>query len=254
MGDKVSAILFKLDACALGSTCHLVACDLQQSAVHRVRDGLLLHRRVDYHPLQVLGLDRIDGHCRVDGGLEQQLQPLFAQVTAKASDLCRVTWQPVFVVGHAAEELPHDVLAPAHHEFFVAEVETVLEVQQAGHQANRQLGSSGVAATHAHQDLRGAEHVTALENLTGAILPLKLHCHRRFDLLPGQACGQHRQGIVQIDHGVDAATEKVQRLHPRIPQKVSLPTTLLGRFSAQGLHQKPRIDAGWRGFAGPTMY
>ena len=98
-----------------------------------MRDGLLLHRGVHYHPLQILGLERIDRNSRLDRGLEQQFQAFFTQITAKASDLCRVARQPVFVVGHAAEELPHDVLAPAHHEFLVAEVEAVLEVQQAGH-------------------------------------------------------------------------------------------------------------------------
>ena len=72
---------------------------------------------------------------RLDGGLEQQLQAFLAQVAAKASDLRGIAWQAVLVVGHAAEELPDDVLAPAHHKFFVAEVETVFEVEQAGHQA-----------------------------------------------------------------------------------------------------------------------
>ena len=41
----------------------------------------------------------------------------------------------------------------------------------------------------------------------------------RFDLAPGQPTCQHRQGIAQIDHGVNAATEKVGCLHTQIPQK-----------------------------------
>lgn len=30
---------------------------------------------------------------------------------------------------------------------------------------------------------------------------------------------QHRQGVAQVDHGVNAATEKVDRLHLQIPPK-----------------------------------
>ena len=70
-----------------------------------------------------------------------------------------------------------------------------------------------------------------------AILPLEFRGDRRFNRFPRQSRCQHRQGIVQIDHGVDSATEKVQRLHPRIPQKVSLPITFLGGFRAQALHK-----------------
>ena len=59
----------------------------------------------------------------------------------------------------------------------------MFEVQQAGHQANRQLGTSGVAATRAHQGLRGAEQVLTFEDLACAMLSLKLcrHCRFYFD-------------------------------------------------------------------------
>jgi hypothetical protein len=117
-------------------------------------------------------------------GLEQLLQAFFAQVAPKSSDLRGVTRQPVFVVVHAAEELPEHVLAPAHHKFLVAEVEAVLEVQQAGHQSDRQLGAPGVADTRALQHLRGAEHVLAFEEFARAILALEFRRHRCFDLIP----------------------------------------------------------------------
>ena len=39
--------LLELDAGALGSADDFVARDLEQATVHRVRDGLLLHRGVD---------------------------------------------------------------------------------------------------------------------------------------------------------------------------------------------------------------
>ena len=99
-------------------------------------NGFFLHCRVHNHALQVFGLNGLNGHCRLDGGFEQQFQPFFSQVTAKACDLGGITGQAVLVVGHAAKKLPDDVLAPANHKFFVAEVKAVLEVEQAGHQAD----------------------------------------------------------------------------------------------------------------------
>ena len=94
-----------------------MACNLQQAVICGVGDGFFLH-------------------CRLDGGFEQQFQPFFSQVTAKASDLGGFAGQAVLVVGHAASVLPHDALAPAHHKLFVAEVKAVLEVEQTGHQAD----------------------------------------------------------------------------------------------------------------------
>ena len=143
--------LLECDARALGGADHFVACDLQQAAVHRVRDGFFLHRGVDDHALELSGLDGSDLDGRLDAGLEQLLQTFFTEVAPKSSDLRGVARQPMFVVGHAAEELPQHVLAPTRAQLFVAEIEAVLEVQRAGHQANRQLGPPRVAATGTHQ-------------------------------------------------------------------------------------------------------
>jgi hypothetical protein len=245
--------LLELNAGALGGADHLVASDLQKAAVHGVRDGLLLHRGVDDHPLQVFGLDGLDGHRRVDGGLEQMLQALFTEVAPKPSDLRGVARLAVFVVGHAAEELPQHVLAPAHDELFVAEVEAVLQVQQAGHQTDWELGATGVADARAYQHQRRAEHVVAFEHLAGALLALELGRHRRFDLIPRQPGRQHRQGIIEVDHRVDACAKEVGRLHPRIPQKSTPRITLPEGFGVPRLHKNTSFHAGWRGFAGPTM-
>ena len=184
-----------------------------------MRDGLLLDRGVDDHALQVFGPDRLDSHGRVDGGLEQVLQTFFAQVAPKPADLRGVAWQPVFVVSHAAKELPQHVLAPARGHLFVAEIEAVLQVKQAGHQADRQLGTPGIADTRALQHLLGAEHILAFEDLTRARLAIELRRQRCFDLIPWQPSRQHRQGVAQVDHRVDASAEKVGRFHPRFPQK-----------------------------------
>ena len=119
-------------------------------------NGFFLHRRVDYHPFQVLRLHGINGNGHIDGGFEQQLQTVFTEVPAKASDLAgiaggaRGAGQAEFKVGLPAEVLPQDVLAPAHNEFFVAEFEAAFEVQEAGHHANGELGTPGIGATGTH--------------------------------------------------------------------------------------------------------
>jgi acetyltransferase len=101
-----------------------------------VGDGLLLYRGVHDHTLELAGLNRFDLHRRLDGGLEQLLQTFLTHGTAESSNLGWITGQAWFVILHAAEKLPHHVLTPALHEFFVAEVEGVLQVLQAGHQTN----------------------------------------------------------------------------------------------------------------------
>jgi hypothetical protein len=70
---------------------------------------------------------RLDLNGRLDGGLEQLLDAVLAQQAAKAPDLRGVARQARLVVVHAAEELPLHVLGPAFDEFFVAQVEAVLE-------------------------------------------------------------------------------------------------------------------------------
>jgi hypothetical protein len=80
----------------------------------------------------------------------------------------------MLVVLHAAEELPDDVLAPALADLFVAEVEAVLEVQQAGHQPDRCLGPTGVAASGPQHSARRAEQIVAFDDRASAILMLEL--------------------------------------------------------------------------------
>jgi len=51
-------------------------------------------------------------------------------------------------------------------------------------------------------------------------------------------------GVVQIDHGANAAAEKVDRLHTQIPQKVSLPLTFFEGFGGHDLYKKVSVHAG----------
>ncbi len=185
-------------------------------------NGFFLDGGVNDDTFQVLRFDGFNGHCGVDGGFEQQLQAVFAKGFAEAANLCCIAGQAVLVVVHTAEVLPQDVFAPAHHQFFVAEVETVLEVQQADHQADRQLGSTGVAAPATDHDFTGAEHVFGFEDLTRAVLVVELGCNGCFDLAPGQPGGQHRQRVAGVDHGIDSAAEEVNGLHGRSLRKFLL--------------------------------
>ena len=74
-------------------------------------DSLLLNGGVHDHALQLDWLDGFDLQGGVDGGFEQLLQAFFAQRAAKAPDLGGITGRAGFVVRHASEILPKDVLA-----------------------------------------------------------------------------------------------------------------------------------------------
>jgi hypothetical protein len=86
------------------------------------------------------------------------------------------------------------------------------------------------------------------EDFNRAILVLELRRYRSFDLMPGQPSCQHRQGVVQVEHGVNAVVEKVNRLHLQIPE------VLFSKMFPEGIgahdsHKKASIHAGFRGFA-----
>jgi hypothetical protein len=158
----------------------------------------------------------------------------------------------MLVVGLAAEELPHEVLAPPAHQVFVAEVERVLEVQQAHHQADRQSRAPGGAGAGTDRALSRTEQVAGLDLLPRALPALELRRQRRLDGHPIQTRRQHGQRVVQVDHRVNAGAEKVVRLHARIPQKSTPHTTLFGGIGGPGLHEQLRIHAACRRIAGPT--
>jgi hypothetical protein len=124
-----------------------------------VRDGLVLHGGVHDQTFELGGFDRLHLHGRVDGGLEQLLQPFFAHGTTKATDLRGVAGQARFVVTHAAEELPHHVLGPTCDEFFVAEVEGVLQVLQADHQTDGQTVSACFAQSRTEFNFVRAQQI-----------------------------------------------------------------------------------------------
>ena len=215
-------------------------------------DGLLLHRGIHDHALQGLRLDGLHRHRGVDRGLEQLLQTFFAQVASKAADLCGVTGLSMLVVVHAAEELPQYVLAPPLAQLFVAQVEAVLEVEQAGHQANGRLRPPGIASACADQRHGGAQQVLVFDTASGTIFVLELRRQRSFDLGPGNARGKHRQRAAQVDHGVDAAAKEVRRVHRQIPQKSNSIGIELRGFDHRGMPCKASVHAGPGSFAGPT--
>ncbi|MDO8264609.1 MAG: hypothetical protein Q7T21_15495 [Gallionella sp.] len=60
--------------------------------------------------------------------------------------------------------------------------------------------------------------------------------------------------LAQAFYPVNAAAEKVTRVHLQIPQKSTLPITFLDGFGVHHVHKKSSVHAGWQGFAGPTRY
>lgn len=170
---------------ALGCSDHLVARDLQQARIHRVRNRFLLHRGVHDHSLELGRPNGFGGHRCVDGGFEQFLNAGLADGRAKASDLRGIAGQARLVEGHAAEVLPDHVLGPALHQFLSAELVGVLQIQQAGHQAQCKTGTArgGHAGSgHLHQR---PEQIVLSHSSTLAHLAGKVGRQRRLDLRPG---------------------------------------------------------------------
>ena len=126
-----------------------------------------LHSGVDDHALQLGRLDGLDVDGAVDGGLEQVLDSVLAQQTSKAADLGGVTRQARLVVGHAAEELPLDILGPALNEFLVTQVEAVLQVQQADHEPNRQARAACRADAASELAVEAAGQSSPITRLAG---------------------------------------------------------------------------------------
>jgi len=245
--------LFARDAGPLGSADHLVSGDLQQPAVHRVGDGLGLHGAVDDDALEIGGAHGPDVDRAFDGGLEQLLQAVLTQQAPKAADLGGVARQARLVVVIATEELPLHVLGPTLDQLFVAEVEAVLQVQQADHQAHWQAWAAGRADATAEFAVECASQIFADQTLSRLRLMGQLGCHRRLDRGPRQPCGQHRQRVLQIDHLVQARAKKVRRAHPQIPQKSGHRNIVLRGIDMQDSRRKASFHAGCSHIAGPTM-
>lgn len=130
--------------------------------------ALGLYGQIDDNALELGGLDGLDLHDAFDGGLEQFLQPFFAQQAAKAADLRGVAGQARLVVLHAAEVLPLHVLCPALDQFLVAQVHAVLEVYEADHQTHWQARASGGADAGAKLQLSLPQQVLADHPFGGA--------------------------------------------------------------------------------------
>ena len=122
-------------------------------------DGLLLHRGVHDDAFELALLDGADIDGGVDGGAEQFFQAGFAQGAAKASDLGRIARWARVKVFQVCKVLPVDVLGKALHQFFVAEIETVLEQGQRDHQAHGQSGTTGIAGIAAADSDNGSGQV-----------------------------------------------------------------------------------------------
>lgn len=133
--------LAQRNAGALGQPDQRSACHLQQPAIRREGHGLVLHRGVDDHALELGRLDRVHQHSGGNGRRQQLLDTGFAQGLPKMHLVSWGAWQARLEVLLAAEVLEVDVLraALAHRLIgLVGLVGRVLQIQQAGHQPNRQ--------------------------------------------------------------------------------------------------------------------
>jgi len=201
------------DADELGGLDDFAPGNFQQPAVHRRGDGLLLHGGVDDDPLEFRRTHRLRLHGGVDGGLQEFFDAGFADGGPEASDLSGIAGQPRLVVLLAAEILPDNSLGPAGHHVLVAEVKGVLEVEERGHEPDRQARTP--RRTHPGSgDFQGwVEQVAAGHPLAWPILAGEGRRQGRFDSLPRHPSRQHRQRMPQVDHLVQSGAEKVAGRH-----------------------------------------
>ena len=85
---------------------------------------------INDHPLEFAGPHGLDGHSRVDGGLEQFLDAGLADGAAESADLRGAAGRARLEILLAAEELKVEVLAPALDDGLVALVVGVVQIQQ----------------------------------------------------------------------------------------------------------------------------
>lgn len=218
---------------------------------------LLLHRGVHDQPFKLGRFDGLGCHSRIDGGLEQLLDSGLAQARAKAPDLRGVAGQARLVEGHAAEVLPDHVLGPALHQLLVAQLVGMLEVQQAGHQAQGKTGTAGGSDTGAGHLQRRAEQIVLRDGAALTHLARKVRRQGRLDLRPGQSARQHCQWVAQVDHLGQRLAKEVGAIglgHRQNSQKSNSDLTILGGLATTRYRRNPSVHAGRWGSAGPTFY
>ncbi|KVZ49799.1 hypothetical protein WK57_16665 [Burkholderia ubonensis] len=182
---------------------------LQQPAIGRKRDRLLLNRRIDDHRLELGGLDYLHVCRRRDRRCQQFLDAGFAEHLAKAPRIGRIARQPRLEVFLAAEVLKVHVLRPALAHRLVALIERMLQVAQPEHPANRQARSARCAHARAGKLRCRAEQIDHLRSNAFAMAMREQRRHRRFELRPRHARREHRKRMAQVDHRIEAASEEI---------------------------------------------
>ena len=195
----------------------------------------------------------------MDGGAEQFFQARFAQGGAKPSNLGGIAGWAGLEVLEACKVLPIDVLGKALHQFFIAEIETVLEQGQGNHEAHSQSGTTGVTGIASADFDNGAKQVWRFfALLQGPRLMGKLRRHAGLHFLLRQSRCQSYQWVTVIDHLIKAAAKEVVG-HGLALQNISKTSQVLKQYfvipessALPNLPCKPRIHAGHGGFVGPT--
>ena len=204
--------LLELNALGLGRLDQFGACRAEQLAVGGVGNGFLLDGGVNDDLAELTLGDEFQGDRHFNGAGQQFFNAFFTDELAKLDQQGGVARPAVLKVGQAGEVLPGGRLAPALADLFVALVEGVFEVEQGGHQAKRQAGPPGVGKARAAEGNGGAKEVHVVQVfdlLTNLGLAGKAVGQRSFDLLPGHATGQHRQGMAQVNHVVQTAAKEI---------------------------------------------
>jgi hypothetical protein len=106
---------------------------------------------------------------------------------------------------------------PTLHQFFVAELAGVLEVQQVDHQADGKAGAAGCGNASACDLQRGAEQAVLRNGPTFTHLAGEPRRHSRLDQHQGLPTGQHRQRVARINHLRQRLTKEIGLEHLQPP-------------------------------------
>ena len=145
--------------------------------VGRMSDGLGLHGGVDADPLQTGGPHRAALQPGLDRLSQQLLQSFWSEPLAPARQRAGITRQLMLEVRAATEPLVIRILDPALHHRLIGQVEGMLEIGQAHHQARRLRGSSErtieaaellIEAIPVDQNSQAEQRVAGIEDLVEA--------------------------------------------------------------------------------------
>ena len=199
----------------------LAARNFKQTRVGWMRDRLGLNRGIDDDRFEMLRRYQFQLQRRVDGLRKQFLNAFLANCLAELDKRGGIAGQAVLKIGRTGEILPGGSFTPPLHHRLIALVEGVLQIQQRNQNTKRNSGATRRAGCRHDTLIDWPKQILALDLFTGADAAGQHRSDIRFQFLPGQSRGEDCQWVAQINHLIEAATEKIGGIrHRQNSQKI----------------------------------